>query len=368
MESQESRSSAAQHPSTNSAGHQYDFERIGDRTLAEQHFADFTSSNDGIPDPHLARIVRVDRGLPLAVSARGVSRVEPARHLIESAATSSMARACIGDWVVLGQPQGHEMPLIEGVLPRRGTFSRRDPAEAGGEQVVIANVDVVFVVHSIAGRGVNPSRLERELVLAFESGADPVIVLTKADLVSPDEVAAQLEVATPVSAGVPIIIESAVTMEGVDDVRALIPAGVTAAMIGPSGVGKSTLANRLIGSEVQDTAAVRDGDMKGRHTTVARELVHVPGGGVLIDTPGMRGIGLWRADAGLDLAFPEIAAAASACKFRDCSHGAEPGCQVRAAIESGHLDHRRVQRYRALQEELTQQEQAEQVRRRRQRK
>lgn len=339
------------------------FDRIGDRTEAERHLAEH-----GDPSLYLARIIRVDRGMPLALSERGAERVQPSRRLIGRASTDPMARACIGDWVGLSHPDSHEMPIIEVILPRSSSFSRRDPAEDGGIQVVIANVDVLFVIHSLTERTVNAARLERELVLAFESGALPVIVLTKADLVDDDAVAVRVAEVEQVSAGVQVVVESAITMLGVDEVRALVPEGVTAAMIGPSGVGKSTLANRLVGLDIQETAAVREVDGKGRHTTVAREIIDIPDGGVLIDTPGMRGIALWRADEGLDLAFPEIAEATARCKFRDCRHGAEPGCGVRAAIATGMVREDRFQRYQALVSELDDLERAEEERRRRKRK
>lgn len=345
---------------TSPAEHTYDFSLIGDPSQAAGQLA--ALGNGAL---YLARIVRVDRGMPLAVSEEGAMRVQPSRRLIDRAGRDPQARACIGDWVGLAHPDSHEMPIIETILPRHGAFSRRDPAEEGGEQVVIANVDTVFLVHALSSRPVNPARLERELVLAYESGATPVVVLTKADLVS-EELAAEREAQVRALVGAtPIVLESAITMRGVDEVRALIPAGATAAMIGPSGVGKSTLANRLLGAEVLGTGSVRGSDGKGRHTTVARELVAVPGGGVLIDTPGMRGIALWRADEGLELAFPEIAAAAATCRFRDCGHGAEPGCGISAAVERGEIDAERLDRYRALVAELAELEHAEEQRRRR---
>ena len=343
-----------------SGEHTYDFAALGDPSTATAHLV--ALGNEGL---YLARIVRVDRGMPLAVSERGAERVQPSRTLIDRASRDPLARACIGDWVGLSHPESHEMPIIETILPRHGAFSRRDPAEEGGEQVVIANVDRVFLVHALSTRPVNPARLERELVLAYESGADPVVVLTKADLVGEDVAAQRVAEVRPLVGGAPIVVESAVTMRGVDEVRALIPGGTTAAMIGPSGVGKSTLANRLLGAEVLGTGEVRDRDGKGRHTTVARELVNVPGGGVLIDTPGMRGIALWRADEGLALAFPDIAEASAGCRFRDCSHGAEPGCGVRAAIEAGEVGADRFERYQALVAELAALDRSEEQRRRR---
>lgn len=296
-----------------------------------------------------ARVARVDRGLPLVASARGLERAEPATHLVKGAVEAG-SRAVVGDWVALARPTSHEMPLIEAILPRHGAFSRKDPGEQTDEQVLIANVDVVFVVQSLTGGGVNVARLERELVMAWESGARPVVVLTKADLC--EDVEDQLELASDVAFGVDVIVESAMTGVGVDEILACVPAGSTAALLGGSGVGKSTLLNRLVGSELLETREVRAGDDKGRHTTVARELVPVPGGGVVIDTPGMRAIGLWDAEDGLSAAFPDIEELALACRFRDCAHVNEPGCAVIAAMESGDLTPRRLDSYRRLSAEM----------------
>jgi ribosome biogenesis GTPase len=296
-----------------------------------------------------ARVVRVDRGLPLVVSECGVERAEPAIHLVKTA-DASASRAVVGDWVALARPDGHDMPIIEAILPRHGAFSRKDPGEETGEQVLIANVDVVFVVQALSGGGVNVSRLERELVMAWESGARPVVVLTKSD--KSDATDEQRQIAADVAFGVDVIVESAVTGEGVEEVRAHVPAGVTAVLLGSSGVGKSTLLNWMVGEELLATATVREGDDKGRHTTVAREIVVIPGGGVIIDTPGMRAIGLWEAEDGLAAAFPDIEALAEHCRFRDCAHEDEPGCAVAHAVEAGELPMRRLDSYRRLTREL----------------
>lgn len=297
----------------------------------------------------LARVVRVDRGLPLVTSASGTERAEPATHLVKSA-DSAESRAVVGDWVALSRPEGHEMPIIDTILPRKSSFARKDPGETSGEQVLIANVDIVFVVQSLSGGGLNVGRLERELVLAWESGATPAVVLTKADMAEDPE--GQRCIAEEVSHGVDVILESAVTGQGIEEVRALVSAGRTAALLGGSGVGKSTLINRILGEELQATQAVRAGDDKGRHTTVAREVVTIPGGGVIVDTPGMRAIGLWEADQGMEAAFPEIEALSHECKFRDCRHEDEPGCAVIAAVEAGEVPERRLLSYRRLTAEL----------------
>ncbi|MDP2233916.1 MAG: ribosome small subunit-dependent GTPase A [Actinomycetota bacterium] len=296
-----------------------------------------------------ARVIRVDRGMPLVAGPMGVVRAEPATHLVKSAADVA-SRVAVGDWVALGRPEGHDLPIIEVILPRAGMFSRKDPGSETGQQVVIANVDVVFVVQSLSGDGVNDRRLERELVLAWESGARPVVVLTKADLVEDaDEVA---RFVSEIAIGVEVIVESAVTGIGIDAVRAAVPLGTTAALLGGSGVGKSTLVNRLVGHEVLLTNETRSGDDKGRHTTVAREMVLVPDGGVIIDTPGMRGLALWDAEEGLSAAFPDMEELAVECRFRDCTHVSEPGCAVVAAVETGELSPRRLESWRRLRTEL----------------
>lgn len=297
----------------------------------------------------LARVVRVDRGMPLVESARGQERVEPAVHLLK-AGPEAVSRAVVGDWVAIVRPDGHDMPLIEAILPRIGTFSRKDPGNETGQQVVAANVDIVFVVQSLTGDGINERRLERELVLAWESGARPVVVLTKADLVDDPDAGAQI--AREIALGVDVVVESAVTGVGIEDVRAHVGPGVTAALFGGSGVGKSTLVNRLLDHEHFETREVRAGDDKGRHTTVAREMVLVPGGGVIIDTPGMRGLALWAADEGMSAAFSDIAELAERCKFADCRHESEPGCAVLAAVEEGILTPRRLDSWRRLTDEL----------------
>jgi ribosome biogenesis GTPase len=295
------------------------------------------------------RVSRVDRTLPLIVTEAGSLRAEPATHLLKTGGTAS--RAVVGDWVALAMPEGHDQAIIEAILPRTSAFARKDPGEQTDEQVLIANVDVVFVVQSLSGKGINVRRLERELVLAWESGATPVVVLSKADIA--EDIDYQRNLAEEVALGVDVIVESAITGIGLDEVHARIRPGVTAALLGGSGVGKSTLVNKLVGGEPQATKAVRKSDDKGRHTTVAREIVIVPGGGVIIDTPGMRAVALWDAEDGIASAFPDIDALAEHCKFTDCRHESEPGCAVIAAVEAGELPQRRLDSYRTLRAELT---------------
>ena len=294
------------------------------------------------------RVSRVDRGMPMVATEAGLIRVEPATHLLKTHGIGG--RAVVGDWVALAHPEGHDLTIIEAILPRKSAFSRKDPGEQTDQQVLIANADVVLVVQALSGKGINVRRLERELVLAWESGARPVVVLSKADIA--EDIDYQRKLAEDAAPGVDVLVESAVTGLGLEDVRALLGPGVTAALLGGSGVGKSTLVNRLVGGEVQATKSVRERDNKGRHTTVAREIVLLPGGGVIIDTPGMRGLALWDAEDGIASAFPDIDELAQHCKFVDCGHDTEPGCAVMAAVEAGLLPLRRLDSYRTLSAEL----------------
>jgi ribosome biogenesis GTPase len=252
-----------------------------------------------------------------------------------------------GDWILVRSGN------VVGVLPRRSAFVRGGAGDGRTRkpQVVAANVDLVFVVQSLSN-GPNLRRLERELVLAFESGAAPIVVLSKTDVVDRDEVEAAVALAHTAAADLEVVATSAVTGEGLDRLRALARSGRTVALIGASGVGKSRLVNGLVGSQTQVVGEVRENDQRGRHTTTARELVDLPGGGWLVDTPGMRSVALWSADEGLSRVFSDIEALAGQCRFRNCSHGPEPGCAIRAAIERGELDPARYDHYCKLDREL----------------
>jgi len=238
---------------------------------------------------------------------------------------------------------------IESVHERRSALTRRNSFEGSRaqRQVIASNIDTVFIVHSLAAE-TNERRLERELVLAFDSGADPVLVLTKTDVVDDSWVTETRERLARIVLDVPVIAVSARTGEGMDDLRAMVGPGSTVAFIGASGVGKSTLVNALVGSEVQRTGEVREDDQRGRHTTVAAELVPLPGGAWLLDTPGLRAVTLWTSERGIERAFAEIFAVAENCRFRDCKHEDEPDCAVREAIGSGTLRPERLTSMRRL--------------------
>jgi len=290
----------------------------------------------GRPAAAPGRVARVDMGLVTVLMAGGTLRATPGDEHIAT-----------GDWVLV------EDDRVVAVLPRRSVFTRGDPMEgaARGPQVLAANIDVVLIVHSLTS-GPNVRRLERELVLAFESGATPVVVLNKGDLVDAQTADAATSTAEDVASGVDVMVVSAKRGDGVDRLRALADGNRTLALIGASGVGKSTLVNALVGTDLQATGEVRESDQRGRHTTTARELVLLPAGGVLVDTPGLRAVSLWDADEGLSRAFADIEDLASVCRFRDCSHTLEPGCAVRAAIVAGDLDPARFENYQRLDSEL----------------
>jgi ribosome biogenesis GTPase len=251
--------------------------------------------------------------------------------------------AVTGDWVAFDGERGE----IRAVLPRRTRFARKEPWLTE-EQVVAANVDAAFLVTD-CGRDLKPRRLERYLTAAWDSGADPVIVLTKADLA--ENVSESVAEAEAVAFGVPVHAVSSVSGEGLEELETYLASGRTVALLGSSGVGKSTLANRLLGEELLATAAVRR-DGGGRHTTTHRELVQLPGGGLLLDTPGMRELQLWADESALEETFADVAELAAQCRFSDCGHGSEPGCAVRAALAEGTLPEVRWESYSKLQREL----------------
>jgi ribosome biogenesis GTPase len=254
----------------------------------------------------------------------------------------------VGDWVAARPLPGERKALIEAVLPRRTAFVRKEAFRRVAAQVVAANVDTVFLLSSY-GPDLNARRMERYLAAAWDSGAQPAILLTKVDVAAdPDGEALEIEA---VAYGVPVHKVSAVTGAGLEELEPYLAVGRTVALLGSSGVGKSTLVNRLAGRTVLATNGLR-ADGRGRHTTTHRELVPLPQGGVLLDTPGMRELQLWDAAEGVSTTFADIEELAAGCRFADCSHEREPGCAVRAALADGTLDAARWDSYQKLQREL----------------
>ena len=311
------------------------------------------------------QVIKLDRGYPLVRLESGEEvRCEHAISLVKG----SDKRAVVGDRVRVSLPEGHDKGIIEETLARRTCFVRKDPTERALPQTLAANFDLVVVAQPI--EEVNIRRLERELVLAHETGAQVMVVLTKADLMASAEEVEEVRRRIDGFVGNDeLLAVSDRSPESVQRLAQAIAEGdKTAVLIGRSGVGKSSLVNMLVGSQVQKTTEVRS-DGKGRHTTVSRQIIDLPGGGHIIDMPGVRGLGLWDAEEGIGAAFSDVEELAQDCRFRDCSHVNEPGCAVRAAVEEGSLSSARLESYLRLRDESKQvkkrREEAERIRTRR---
>jgi ribosome biogenesis GTPase / thiamine phosphate phosphatase len=301
-----------------------------------------------------ARVIAGHRELSLVVTEQGELMAEVSgRYRREAEEKSDFP--VVGDWVAVAPRMGDGRATIHGLLPRSSAFVRRAANGSGAwharaqEQVVAANIDTTLIVMSL-DHDFNVRRLERYLTLSWGSGAQPLVVLNKADLC--DELPERLAETEKVAVGVPVLAVSAETGMGVEALHAHCAAGRTAVLLGSSGVGKSTLINRLLGSARMATGAVRADDQRGRHTTTHREMIVIPSGALLIDNPGMREVGLYGSEADLDAAFSDIEELSRDCRFSDCRHGSEPGCAVRAAREDGTLSEERYQGWRKLQKEL----------------
>lgn len=283
---------------------------------------------------HVVHDGEQERGAPLRGTFRHDAGEDPLRL------------PAVGDWVALD-----EAGAIRALVPRRGALVRRAAGGATVAQVAAANVDVALLVAALPD-GVNPRRLERLAATAWEGGAIPVVVLTKRDLCDAAALAAARALAAGAAPGCDVLAVSATSGDGVPSLAARLAPGRTAVLLGVSGAGKSTLLNHLLGADRLRTAAVRETDGKGRHTTTHRELVRLAGGALLVDTPGIRELALWGTGEGLDAAFDDVARLAGACRFADCAHEREPGCAVRLALEAGSLEAERLESWRALQREL----------------
>ena len=296
-------------------------------------------------DVEPARIASEHRGAYVVFTSTGELSAEITGRL-SFTADSRADLPAVGDWVAITRTT--DSAVIHGVLPRSSVFSRKVAGPETDEQIVAANIDTIFICSALDA-DLNLRRIERYLTLSWQGGAVPVVLLTKSDLCA--DVAAAVGEVTGIAAGADVIAVSVVEDVGLSSLAAYLTGSKTVAVLGSSGVGKSTLVNRLVGEELMTTREIRD-DGKGRHTTTYRRLIPLPGGGALIDTPGMRELQLWDGAEGLESAFSEIAELAEGCRFRDCSHRKEPGCAVLAALESGGLDATRFESYRKQEREL----------------
>lgn len=298
----------------------------------------------------LARVVAVQKN-SYQISDGEIAYIAHLSGKFLNQATNSLDFPAVGDWVEVQKLPDEQKAVIHRVLPRKSQFVRQAAGLKTEGQIISANMDMVFIVNSL-NHDVNVRRIERYILATYESGASPVVVLTKLDESTKEDVMRVTAQVEEVAIGVPIIAISSITGEGMDELMAYLPAPKTGALLGSSGVGKSTLVNKLLGEAMQATRDIREDDSKGRHTTTHREMFILPNGALLIDTPGMRELQLWEGDAAIDTTFQDVEALAMECRFNDCQHDTEPGCRVQEALESGELSEERFQSYLKLQREL----------------
>ncbi|SDN31384.1 ribosome biogenesis GTPase [Fictibacillus solisalsi] len=317
--------------------------QLGWESFFENHFTDYDQEQFTV-----GRVALEYKRMYRLFTEHGELLAEITGKLRHSA-TERQDYPAVGDWVVISARPEEQKASIHAILPRKSKFSRKAAGVTTEEQIVAANIDTVFLVNAL-NTDFNLRRMERYLLMAWESGANPVIVLSKSDLC--ENVSQKLMEVESIAMGVPVHAISAENGEGLDQLSAYLEWGQTVALLGSSGAGKSTLTNALFGEKKQEVKTIREDDDKGRHTTTHRELVLLQGGGVVVDTPGMRELQLWEADEGVSQSFSDVAALAANCRFRDCQHTTEPGCAVQEAISDGTLDQERYNSYVKLQKEL----------------
>lgn len=350
-----------------------DLPAFGDLRFSEAQREAFAAActrleaQEAVPGEELALgcVVRLDRGFPAVMCEQGVVRAEFATQLTKG----DFSRVAVGDWVCLRVPESHEMALIQQILPRESDIARWKGGARGERQTLAANVDVVLVVQALGPEVISCERIARSAVIARDCGAHIAVVLTKADRATPEVLAEDLRLLQEIlGEDVPLAVtasrgdvsadalaevaHAAGAQWGNAGVRQIVPAGTIAIMLGESGAGKSTLLNALLGREALETGAVRARDDAGRHTTVARRMVKLPEAGVIVDEPGLRSLPMVGHERGLAQVFPEIASAARGCRFRDCTHTHEPGCEVLAQYEAGEFSQVRLETYLALAREM----------------